>query len=108
MPQQSKLLAPPSWGGETTYKTTHTNNEGVRGRTPSGTGAGTPSGTPSDTRLAINRQLPELRNCSIFGSSIARSREAAEVKLLPVLFLSVVCVLFATTFSMVPVHERLA
>ena len=108
MPQQSKLLAPPSWGGETTYKTTHTNNEGVRGRTPSGTGAGTPSGTPSDTPLAINRQLPELGNCFLFGSSIARSREAAEVKLLPVLFLSVVCVLFATTFSMVPVHERLA
>ena len=33
---------PVSWGGVTTYKTTHTNNEGVRGRTPSGTGAGTP------------------------------------------------------------------
>ncbi|TXT29812.1 MAG: hypothetical protein FD138_2378 [Planctomycetota bacterium] len=33
MPPPSKPLAPPSWGGETTYKTTHKNNEGVRGRT---------------------------------------------------------------------------
>ncbi len=108
MPQQSKLLAPPSWGGKTTYKTTHTNNAGVRGRTPPVHIVVHLSGTPSDTPLVINRQLPELGNCSIFGSSIPRSREAAEVKLLPVLFLSVVCALFATTFSMVPVHERLA
>src|SRR5439155_10027872 len=49
MPQQSKPLAPPSWGGETTYKTTHKNNEGVRGRTRAGTPSGTGAGTPSDT-----------------------------------------------------------
>ena len=42
MPQRSKPLAPPSWGGANTYKTAYINNAGVRGRTPAGTGAGTP------------------------------------------------------------------
>ena len=49
MPQQSKPLAPPSWGGIITYNTSHKNNEGVRGLTPSGTPFGTGAGTPPDT-----------------------------------------------------------
>lgn len=47
-PQRSKPLAPPSWGGDKTYNKTHTNNAGVRGRTPAGTPFGTGAGTCPD------------------------------------------------------------
>ena len=54
-PQRSKPLAPPSWGGNTTYKTTHTNKEGVRGRTRAGTPSDTGAGTPSKTVFQTSR-----------------------------------------------------
>lgn len=55
MPQQSKPLAPPSWGGTNTYKTTHKHNGGVRGRTGAGTPSGTGAGTPPDTHFHCSR-----------------------------------------------------
>ena len=63
-PQRSKPLAPPSWGGNTTYKTTHTNNEGVRGRTRAGTSSGTGAGTPPDTlKYRFSRFVSPTMHC---------------------------------------------
>jgi len=63
MPQQSKPLAPPSWGGQTTYNTTHKNNRVYR----PGRGSGTPPATLLEQFPAVRCQFrsasePEFRS----------------------------------------------
>ena len=69
MPQQSKPLAPPSWGGQTTYKTAHKNKQVYR----PGQGSGTPPIHPvrAIVRLlsAANRQRHLRSQHNVHGAS---------------------------------------